>query len=275
MNDVCSRSIWDVTRGNAKTRLVALLPILLKLNGPAWLIDMQFFDFGTIFFMVAAIVIFFQLRNVLGRRTGSERPPFDPYTANRSKAATEKEKAEKNGNVVTLPRRNAETPASNYAVIDSVAAPDTELNKGLRAIKDADPSFDPVGFVEGAKLAYEMIVMAYAHGDRRSLKNLLSKEVYEGFIAAIDERERRSEKIESSFVGIESISIVGAEMKKTESHLTLRIVSELISATRDSAGSIVDGDPETVVEVKDVWTFARDTRSRDPNWKLVATEAEE
>lgn len=275
LNDVCSRSIWDVTRGNAKTRLVALLPILLKLNGPAWLIDMQFFDFGTIFFMVAAIVIFFQLRNVLGRRTGSERPPFDPYTANRSKAATEKEKAEKNGNVVTLPRRNAETPASNYAVIDSVAAPDTELNKGLRAIKDADPSFDPVGFVEGAKLAYEMIVMAYAHGDRRSLKNLLSKEVYEGFIAAIDERERRSEKIESSFVGIESISIVGAEMKKTESHLTLRIVSELISATRDSAGSIVDGDPETVVEVKDVWTFARDTRSRDPNWKLVATEAEE
>lgn len=262
-------------KGHAKTRLVALLPILLKLNGPAWLIDMQFFDFGTIFFMVAAIVIFFQLRNVLGRRTGSERPPFDPYTANRSKAATEKEKAEKNGNVVTLPRRNAETPASNYAVIDSVAAPDTELNKGLRAIKDADPSFDPVGFVEGAKLAYEMIVMAYAHGDRRSLKNLLSKEVYEGFIAAIDEREKRSEKIESSFVGIESISIVGAEMKKTESHLTLRIVSELISATRDSAGSIVDGDPETVVEVKDVWTFARDTRSRDPNWKLVATEAEE
>ena len=262
-------------KGHAKTRLVALLPILLKLNGPAWLIDMQFFDFGTIFFMVAAIVIFFQLRNVLGRRTGSERPPFDPYTANRSKAATEKEKAEKNGNVVTLPRRNAETPASNYAVIDSVAAPDTELNKGLRAIKDADPSFDPVGFVEGAKLAYEMIVMAYAHGDRRSLKNLLSKEVYEGFIAAIDEREKRSEKIESSFVGIDSISIVGAEMKKTESHLTLRIVSELISATRDSAGGIVDGDPETVVEVKDVWTFARDTRSRDPNWKLVATEAED
>ena len=235
---------------------------------------MQFFDFGTIFFMVAAIVIFFQLRNVLGRRTGSERPPFDPYTADRSKPA-EKEKAEKNGNVVALPRRNAEAPANNYAVIDSVAAPETELNKGLRAIKDADPSFDPVGFVEGAKLAYEMIVMAYAHGDRRSLKNLLSKEVYDGFVAAIDEREKRSEKIESSFVGIDAISIVAAEMKKTEAHVTLRIISELISATRDGAGSIIDGDPETVVEVKDVWTFARDTRARDPNWKLVATEAEE
>jgi len=235
---------------------------------------MQFFDFGTIFFMVAAVVIFFQLRNVLGRRTGNERPPFDPYTSDRTKVA-DKDKADKNGNVVTLPRRNAEPQANNYAVIDKVAAPNTDLNRGLRAIKDADPSFDPVGFTEGAKLAYEMIVMAYARGDRKSLKNLLSKEVYDGFVAAIDERERRGEKIESSFVGIDSISIVAAEMKKTEAHVTLRIISELISATRDGAGSIVDGDPETVVEVKDVWTFARDTRSRDPNWKLVATEAEE
>jgi len=235
---------------------------------------MQFFDFGTIFFMVAAIVIFFQLRNVLGRRTGNERPPFDPYTTDRSKVA-DKDKTDKNGNVVTLPRRNIEPQPSNYAVIDKVAAPNTDLNRGLRAIKDADPSFDPVTFTEGAKLAYEMIVMAYARGDRKSLKSLLAKEVYDGFVAAIDERERRGEKIESSFVGIDSISIVGAEMKKTEAHVTLRIISELISATRDGSGTIVDGDPETVVEVKDVWTFARDTRSRDPNWKLVATEAEE
>src|SRR5690606_17697195 len=139
-----------------------------------------------------------------------------------------------------------------------------ELNKGLRAIKDAEPTFDPIGFVDGAKLAYEMIVIAYADGDRKTLKNLLSKDVYEGFVAAIDEREKRSEKIESSFVGIDAISIVAAEMKKSEAHLTLRIISELISATRDGAGSIIDGDPETVVEVKDVWTFARDTRARDP-----------
>jgi predicted lipid-binding transport protein (Tim44 family) len=157
----------------------------------------------------------------------------------------------------------------------AVAQPGTDLNRGMRAIKDADASFDPKTFVEGAKLAYEMIVMAYADGDRRTLKNLLSREVYEGFVAAIDERERRSEKIESSFVGIDKAAIVGAEMKGSEAHVTLRIVSELISATRDSAGSVIDGDPETVAEVKDVWTFARDTRSRDPNWKLVATEAEE
>ncbi|WP_011582797.1 MULTISPECIES: Tim44/TimA family putative adaptor protein [Chelativorans] len=235
---------------------------------------MEFFDFGTIFFLVAAVVIFFQLRNVLGRRTGSERPPFDPYTAGRSRPA-EAEKSVKNDTVVALPRRKGLVDEERYNIIDKVAQPGTELNRGLRAIKDADPSFDPNTFVDGAKLAYEMIVMAFADGDRRTLKNLLSREVYEGFVSAIDERERRSEKIESSFVGIDKATIISAEMKGSEAHVTLRIVSELISATRDSGGSIIDGDPETVAEVKDIWTFARDTRSRDPNWKLVATEAEE
>ncbi len=145
----------------------------------------------------------------------------------------------------------------------------------MRAIKDADASFDPKTFIDGAKMAYEMIVMAYADGDRKTLKNLLSREVYDGFVSAIADRENRSEKIQSSFVGIDKADIVGAEMKGSEAHVTLRIVSELISATRNGAGDVVDGDPETVAEVKDVWTFARDTRSRDPNWKLVATEAED
>ncbi len=142
-------------------------------------------------------------------------------------------------------------------------------------MKDADQSFDPKGFVEGAKMAYEMIVMAYADGDRKTLKNLLSKDVFDGFVQAISDRESKSEKIQSSFVGIDKADIVGAEMKGSDAHITLRVVSELISATRNKAGEVIDGDPETVAEVKDVWTFARDTRSKDPNWKLVATEEEE
>ena len=216
----------------------------------------------------------FQLRNVLGRRTGNERPPYDPYS---STGPTTKDAAKPAENVISLPRKRApgEPAADPYAAIDAFAKPDTDLNKGLRAIKDADPSFDPKGFVDGARMAYEMIVMAYADGDRKTLKNLLSKEVYDGFVAAIGEREAKSEKIQSSFVGIDKADIVSAEMKGGEAHVTLRIVSELISATRDKAGTVIDGDPETVAEVKDVWTFARDTRSRDPNWKLVATEEED
>lgn len=236
--------------------------------------DMEFFDFGTVFFLVAAVVIFFQLRNVLGRRTGNERPPFDPYTAAR-KQDNGKDSAKSPENVVSLPRKRAagETNEDSYQTIDAVAKPGTDLNKGLRAIKDADSGFDPKTFLDGAKMAYEMIVMAFADGDRKTLKNLLSREVFDGFVAAIADRESRSEKIQSSFVGIDKADFVSAEMKGGEAHITLRIVSELISATRDSTGTVIDGDPETVAEVRDVWTFARDTRSRDPNWKLVATEA--
>lgn len=235
---------------------------------------MEFFDFGTLFFMIAAVVIFMQLRSVLGKRTGNERPPFDPYSSQRV-GDKEASSAAAQDNVVSLPRKRGEPAEASYAAIDAVAKPGSDLNKGLRAIRDADPSFEPKTFVEGAKMAYEMIVMAYADGDRKTLKNLLSREVFDGFTQAISDRESRSEKIQSSFVGIDKADIVAAEMKGSEAHVTLRLVSELISATRDKAGEVIDGDPETVAEVKDVWTFSRDTRSKDPNWKLVATEAED
>lgn len=234
---------------------------------------MQFFDIGTIVFLIAAVVIFYQLRNVLGRRTGNEKPPFNPYA---TPSAPDKETGKAPDSVISLPKRlSAPDDDKPYAAIDAFAKPGTDINQGLRLIRDADPTFDPRRFVDGAKMAYEMVVLAYADGDRRALKNLLTREVYDGFVAAISEREGRSEKVQSSFVGINKAEIVTAEMKGSEAFITLRIVSELISATRDNAGSIIDGDPETVAEVKDIWTFSRDTRSRDPNWKLFATEAED
>ena len=230
------------------------------------------FDFVTLFFLVAAVVIFLQLRSVLGRRTGSERPPFDPYS--KREGAGETDSADR-GKVVTLPRREgSEEGESPYASIDSFAAPGTPLNEQLRAVAKADPSFSPKEFVGGARMAYEMIVVAFADGDRKALKNLLSREVYEGFDAAISERESKGEVVRSSFVGIEKADIVSAEVKDSEANVTVRIVSQLISATYDKAGALVDGDAETVAEVNDLWTFARDTRSRDPNWKLIATESE-
>src|SRR5690606_4699321 len=136
----------------------------------------------------------------------------------------------------------------------------------------ADPSFAPDDFVAGATAAYEMIVSAYADGDRKTLKGLLSREVYDGFVAAIDEREARGETVRSNFVGIEKASIIQAEMKGTEANITLRIISQLISATLDKEGEVIEGDLAEVTDVNDVWTFARDTRSRDPNWHLIATE---
>jgi predicted lipid-binding transport protein (Tim44 family) len=161
------------------------------------------------------------------------------------------------------------------ADIDALAPVGTPMNRALRDIRERDASFSPSPFVDGAKLAYEMIVLAFADGDRKTLKNLLSREVYDGFVSALDEREKRGEKVQSSFVGIKDARIVGAEIKGTEANLTLRIASEIITATIGRDGAVIEGDPETVTEVTDVWTFARDLRSRDPNWKLVATEADD
>lgn len=230
------------------------------------------FDFVTFFFFVAAVIIFLQLRSVLGRRTGNERQPYDPYSRRESaKPAPGTEE----GKVVTLPRREGQSPSEgSFETVDAYAKPGTDLNKSLREVVAADPSFEPKRFVEGAKMAYEMIVTAFADGDRKTLKSLLSKEVYDGFVAAIDEREAKGETVKSSFIGVDKADIVQAELKGTEAAVTARMASQIISATHDRDGKLIDGDPESVGEVIDVWTFARDTRSRDPNWKLIATEAD-
>lgn len=234
------------------------------------------FDFVTVFFFVAAVIIFLQLRNVLGRRTGSERPPVDPYSARESEQVTGDNDDGDDGKVITLPRRDGDHPVDDrFAAIDAYSDVGTELNDGLRSILAADDSFEPETFATGAKTAYEMIVAAFADGDRKTLKSLLSKDVYDGFVSAIKEREQKSESVTSTFVGIDKADIVQAEMKGSESHVTMRIVSQLITATYDKDGEVVDGDPDSVGEVNDVWTFARDTKSRDPNWKLIATESED
>ena len=152
------------------------------------------------------------------------------------------------------------------------AEPGSELARGLDEIAKQDSSFDPKHFVVGAKSAYEMIVMAFAQGDRRTLKELLSSEVFESFDGAIREREQRGERVERKFVGIDKAEIVGAEMRGRVASLTVRFVSQMISVTRDKAGAVVDGSPESITDVTDVWTFSRDMASRDPNWRLVGTE---
>ncbi len=228
-------------------------------------------DIVTIFFLVAAVVIFIQLRNVLGRRTGNEKPPQDPYA--RRETAEVRPVADKAAPV--QPGRDAVEQANPYASADAFTAAGSELNSGIRAVIDADPGFNPNEFMKGARAAYEMIVMAFAQGDRNSLKNLLSREVYEGFEAAIKDREMKGERMNSTFVGINKADMLNAAVKGSEAFVTVRIVSQLISATYDKQGTLIDGHPEEVAEVKDIWTFARDTRSRDPNWKLVGTESEQ
>jgi len=234
------------------------------------------FDIYTIIFLALAVFIFLRLRSVLGQRTGRERPPYDPYSARDPVRGAAGDK------VVTLPPRGAEAaakaaepaePAEPVERWKGVAQAGSPIATGLDAIVAEDKSFDPQHFVAGARQAYEMIVTAFAEGDRRTLKNLLSREVYDGFEAAIREREGRGETVETRFVSIDTAEITHAELRGKVAHVTIRFVSQLVSVTRDRAGTVIDGNPDKVTDVTDVWTFARDVSSRDPNWKLVATEA--
>ncbi len=228
------------------------------------------FDIYTIIFLALAIFIFIRLRSVLGQRTGRERPPYDPYSTRDARAPL----GEK---VVTLPTRNAESVSRPAEPVQDrwkgIAADGSAVAGGLDAIAAADRSFDAVSFVAGARQAYEMIVNAFATGDRKSLKNLLSRDVYDGFETAIRDRESKGETIENKFVSLDNADIISAELRNNTAQVTVQFVSQLISATRDKAGNVIDGSPDKVTEVTDVWTFARDVTARDPNWKLVATEA--
>jgi predicted lipid-binding transport protein (Tim44 family) len=234
------------------------------------------FDIYTLLFLVLAVVIFIRLRSVLGRRTGSERPPYDPYTRADAKQGTPE------GTVVALPRGRTGQPANEPAGpsaedieerLERYAKKDSPLSKSLTALIKADPSFDPAQFLDGAKAAYEMVVGAFAEGDVKTLELLLGEDVLEGFTRAISEREQRGETLTSTLVGIDKADIIEAEIKDRQAFVTVKFVSELISVTRDADGEVVEGDPKKVREVTDIWTFAREVASRNPNWKLVATEA--
>lgn len=213
--------------------------------------------------MVAGF-IFLRLRSVLGRRTGHERQRPDRFHA--------RESAE--DNVVSLPEReqHADDERSREAEA-ALWAEDSPVGAGLTQIKIADHHFEPGRFVEGARAAYDMIVTAFAKGDRENLRQMLNDEVYENFETAIKTRESQQQLLESTITQMKSADIVDARMNGRQAEITVKFVSDMVSALRDQGGEYVGGQPQER-EVTDIWTFARDTRARDPNWTLIATSSE-
>ncbi|KAA2237865.1 Tim44/TimA family putative adaptor protein [Salinarimonas soli] len=234
------------------------------------------FDVTTIIFLALAVFVIWRLRSVLGQKTGHEQNPADAFRREPPPPRGGPMRPAEADNVVRLPGAQGNRATISEASPDrwkGIAAAGSPVAAGLDEIVRQEPSFDARTFVSGAKMAYEMIVTAFASGDRKTLQGLLSKEVYEGFEQAIAERERRGERAETTFVSIDRAEIVGVDVRNRVAQVTVRFASQLISATRDAAGKVVDGSPETVADVTDVWTFARTLGSRDPNWPLVATEA--
>jgi predicted lipid-binding transport protein (Tim44 family) len=235
-------------------------------------------DLITLISLVVAVVAIWKLRSVLGQRTHHDETRIDKQL--RARQEREREAAA-NQKVVTLPRRDeagaAHTAADQAAIAQAeqkvkTLSAEPAVEQGLLAILRADSGFDPAHFMQGAKQAYEMIVTAFAEGNRKMLKDLLSKEVMDAFSAAIVDRERKGEVIDQSFVGISKADIVGADLKNGVATVTVKFESQLISATRNRAGEVIAGDPQKITDVTDIWSFARETSARNPNWKLVATE---
>jgi len=214
-----------------------------------------------LFAMIAAFLVL-RLRSVLGRRTGHERPRPDPLTARTTKPSTD--------NVVELPDRSAETAGDAKF---ETAQSDDPLSAGLTQVRIADPSFNAQEFLTGARAAFEMVVESYASGDVKTLRSMLNDEVYENFSSAAKEREDAEEKLETTVIGTKKADIIEARVDGRMAFVTVKFVSEQVNVTRDKNGEVIDGDPNRVTEITDIWTFARNTRARDPNWTLVETRS--
>jgi predicted lipid-binding transport protein (Tim44 family) len=225
--------------------------------------------------LLAAVAAFFilRLRGVLGKRKGNEKPPgHDPFNPQRDEREEDK--------VIHLPNRDkgvggAGRKDDDLAPDDAAGAEqDSELSVGLTQIRLADRSFDPNQFVEGARAAFEMIVSAFAAGDRESLRPLLADEVYANFSRAIDDREANDQTLETALVGIHESELIEASLQQKIAYVTIKFVSEQINVTRDTEGEVIDGDQSHVARITDIWTFGRNVRNRDPNWELVATRSQ-
>lgn len=231
---------------------------------------MQYFDI--FLFALIAVFLVLRLRGVLGRRTGNEKQNQSdifgrrPHDDNGAVNHPENGAAPQTDNVYRLPDSTNEDDAANVP---------SGTFATLQQIQKNDPNFTQQDFLNGARMAFEMIVEYFAKGDKDGLNPLLSPEVYKNFAAAIDARAEKGEHEETTLVGIKSASIHDASLEGRTAYITVKFVSEEVSVIRNSDGDVISGDPNQVIEAEDLWTFARNIESRDPNWLLVATETPE
>ena len=204
-----------------------------------------------------AVFLILRLKSVLGTREGFEKPP------------------------VPLQDVSSRSSRPDFEVIEG--GPDHDITdhvdeksaaaEALAKMKGADASFHVGEFLQGARGAYEMILMGFEKGELDDIKLFLDEDVYESFASVVQAREEQGLTIEADFRGVREMTLVAAEFdpETTEGEVSVRFVGELTSVVRDKGGDIVEGHPSEVKRQKDVWTFSRVMGSDDPNWRLVAT----
>jgi predicted lipid-binding transport protein (Tim44 family) len=218
-----------------------------------------------IILLAIAAVVLWKLKSVLGERNGLEKRPVDPLASQRE---TERD------NVIRLPGSEVKAEPDqkqSQAVWQGYADEGSPVAAGLEAITVVSPNFTPQSFLDGSKIAYELVLEAFAKGDKTALKSLLAKDVFDSFSAAIDQRIKAGHTMATRFVGVKSAKITAAGCDGKKAQISVRFIGEMISSLLDSAGGTIEGDPKQVRDVHDQWTFERDVSARDPNWKVVDT----
>ncbi len=224
----------------------------------------QFGILDILIFAGVALFLIYRLGTVLGKRTGHQNPT-EVFGGRTDKAdATEDDDDD---TVVQLPKSRPEPKPIDDAMLDGPLGP------GLTQIKLADPMFDPDQFLEGGKVAFEMVLDSFSRGDVKTLRNLLNDDVYDNFYGAIQSREAANQRLEETLVGIDTAEIIEARMEDRNALVTVKFVSQQVNALYDADGQVIEGNPNEVVTVTDIWTFERNTRERDPNWVLIETRS--
>jgi predicted lipid-binding transport protein (Tim44 family) len=211
--------------------------------------------------LLAMVAAFLGLRlySVLGKRTGAEQEPLPRQVADERQPA-----------VIRQPVPQNESPtATNIPEADII---DIAASSGLRAIANADRQFDPVLFVEGAKTAYGLVLEAYWKGDKDALRFLCDDDVYDSFAEAIDSRNERGETLENRLVRIEEARIIEASYDHPLARVTVRFDADIAALIKDANGNVIGGSMTDAVEAHDIWTFFRDVKGNDRNWKLDETD---
>lgn len=203
-----------------------------------------------------AVFLILRLKSVLGTREGFEKPPVAPSQKRSNRPDLE------------VIEGGPDLDITDYVEDGSAQA------TALAAMKRVEPSFQVGEFVQGARGAYEMILMGFEKGELDSLQGFLAEDVFDSFVEAVAQREDQGLTIEAEFIGVRETALINASFDESTrlAEITMRFVAELTSVVRDREGEIVEGDPKAVKRQKDTWVFARNMGADDPNWQLVATD---
>ncbi|AKK20154.1 Tim44/TimA family putative adaptor protein [Candidatus Liberibacter africanus] len=223
-------------------------------------------DFLILFFAFITIVVFLQLRGVLGEKTGREKPSsgFHPWKKKQSNPSKED-----SWNVMSFKK---EKKQDHLDSINELFPIGTRLNKIMRDIVAIYSDFDPKDFLNNARGSYEMIVDSFFDRKINKIEKLVDSKVYQDFNDSLAEQQTKEKNVKSSLVGIDDFKIINASIEDNTLYITIRIVGQFISASYDKDNALISSDPEIFGKVIDIWTFSKNISSNNPNWILISTK---